>query len=323
MNKILMICAVSLLLGVGYAGAQPNYQVDVAGDLGKDYITETTIAPGQQISLDIYLADAVEPQYAGGVWIDFSDSTDLITYVSAGRALTDGSEGVAGPWDPAGGVIVNEPEGPGTLLWQVIYLGGAIPDEEGDIIVGRVTLQCTIPGDANIAITTILGVPTWTPIDDSMVVPGNIVIHQVCECLDDEDCNDRLWCTGSATCTDCVCIPGTPACEDGNECFLDRCRENDPHCGSDMNCEEVTGTCFHYCDAFGSTSPCMSDPICYTYFCWWESDDPPVIHMDYDCDLIEDDGDGSGVRLDHLCMHQQTENCDDNCWMDRKSYSGR
>jgi len=308
MRKILIVCAILLLFFAGYVGAQPNYQVDVAGDPDKDYITETTIAPGQQISLEIYLADAVAPQYAGGVWIDFSDSTDLIAYVSAGRALTDGSEGVTGPWDPAGGVIVNEPEGSGTLLWQIINLGGAIPDEDGDTIIGRVTLQCTSSGDANIAITTIPGVVTWTPIDDSIVLPGSLVIHQVCECQNDEDCHDGLWCNGRATCTECVCSPAVLSpCDDGNECSFDQCNEADPHCGSDMNCEEVGGSCLYYCAYCagyipGPTSPCMLDPECYSF-------DP----MYGDGDSILLDGDSSGIIGDNPCTGGETENCDDNC----------
>ena len=320
MKKLLIVCAVLLLFGAGYAMAQPNYQVDTAGDPDKDYITETTIPPGQQISFDIYLADAVAPQYAGGVWIDFSDSTNFISYVTAGRALMDGSEAVTGPWDPAGGVIVNEPAGPGTLLLTAINLATAIPDEEGDIIVGRVTLQCTSSGDANIAITTIPGVPTWTPIDDSIVVSGSVVIHQVCECLNDEDCHDGLWCNGSETCSDCVCLPGVPLhCDDGTECSVDPCREADPICGI-IDCEEIVGTCTaQYCNTSvitGSTNSCLADPICAGVF----SDDWDADGVDnstdncggiYNPDQADGDGDGVGDICDNCPSDDNPDQRDD------------
>jgi hypothetical protein len=302
MRKILIVCLVLLLFAAGYAMAQPTYQVDVTGDPDKDYITETTIPPGQQISLDIYLADAVAPQNAGGVWIDFSDSTDLISYVHVGRAFEDGSEGVTGPWDPAGGVIVGEPAGPGTLLWQVINLAGAAPDAQGDIIVGRVTLQCTSSGDANIAITTIPGVVTWYPIDDSTVVPGNIIIHQVCACQDDEDCHDGLWCNGTELCSNCSCYPGAPVCDDGNECSVDPCRESDPLCGI-IDCEEIGGTCTaQYCDTsvlMGQTS-CLDDPLCAgACGCTDDWDADGVNNAIDNCGVIynpdQSDGDGDGV----------------------------
>jgi hypothetical protein len=310
MRGILIIGAVLLLFGVGYAGAQPNYQVDVAGDPDKDYITETTIPPDQQILLDIYLADAVAPQNAGGVRIDFSDSTDLISYVSAGRALTDGSEGPIGPWWEESGIIINEPEGPGTLLFQVINLAGAPPDEEGDIIVGRVTLQCTSSGDTNIVITTIPGVPTWTPIDDSMVVPGNVTIHQEYECISDEDCEnnqDGLWCTVAETCIDHTCLPGIPPCDDGNECSVDPCRESDPLCGM-IDCDEIEGTCTaKYCNTsliIDHGSSCLLDSLCLgACGCTNDVDADGVDNSTDNCIITQnpDQLDGDGDEVGDIC----------------------
>ena len=148
MKKLLMVCAIVLLFGVGNALAQPTYRAAEAGT--KNFVSEITIDVDSQISLDIYLSNVTAPQQAGGVWIDFSASASIISYVSAGRAVTDGSEGVTGPWLPGVGSLVNEPIGPGTMIIQVANLGGAAPDGDGDLIVANLTLQCTAAGDATI-----------------------------------------------------------------------------------------------------------------------------------------------------------------------------
>jgi hypothetical protein len=154
MRKLSIACVFVLVLGVGYAMAQ-QYEVAPAGT---KYFTNTdSLVPGQQACYDIWLTDAGAAQNAGGAWIDFRDSVDVISYVSAGRALTDGSEGLTGPWDPAAGVLINEPAGVGTFMYVVANLGGAPPDGDGDLIVGRVCLQCEDFGDAQIHVTLIPG----------------------------------------------------------------------------------------------------------------------------------------------------------------------
>ena len=66
-----MVCAIVLLFGAGNALAQaPTYQFAEAGT--KNFVSETTIAPADQISLDLWLTNADAPQNAGGAWIDFS-----------------------------------------------------------------------------------------------------------------------------------------------------------------------------------------------------------------------------------------------------------
>ena len=137
-----MVCAIVLLFGAGTAFAQaPTYQFAEAGT--KNFISETTVTVGDQISLDLYLSNVGEPQNAGGGFIDFSGSTAGISYVSAGRAFLDGSEGVTGPWTNGAGVLVNEPTGPGTLAYVVGQLGGAAPD--GDLRLKLIS-GCTAIG---------------------------------------------------------------------------------------------------------------------------------------------------------------------------------
>jgi hypothetical protein len=155
MKMLLIICSLIMVLGVGYAQAQ---QYEIAPADTKYFTTTDSLVPGQQACYDIWLTGAGAAQNAGGAWIDFTGSVDVISYVSAGRALSNGSEGPTGPWDPAAGVLINEPAGPGTLMYVVANLAGAPPDGDGDIIVGRLCMQCEGFGDAQIHVTTIPGV---------------------------------------------------------------------------------------------------------------------------------------------------------------------
>jgi hypothetical protein len=180
MKKLLMVCALVLLSGAGSALAQPAYEFAEAGT--KNFITEAVIAAGEQISLDLWLTDVSAPQQAGGAWIDFSASTGEISYVSGGRCLAGGAEGCTGPWQNNAGIFINEPVsedsggGPGIVLYQVVNLGGAAPDGDGDLIVGTLTLECSAPGDAAVDLTVIPGVATWIPIDDTTVQPATLTL---------------------------------------------------------------------------------------------------------------------------------------------------
>ena len=234
MKRLSILCSVIIVCCAGYATAQPNYQVDVAGDGGKSFVTEVDISACNQRTLDIYLADVGAPQHAGGAWLDFTDSTADIAYVSAGRALTDGSEGPTGPWDPAAGVLVNEPAGAGTVMY-VVGAPAAAPDGDGDLIIGTITLESIGWHDATVTITTIPSVATWTPIDDATVVSAALVIHQICGCVTDEACDDGIFCNGVETCDEecCVCLPGTPPCDDEDPCTVNNCDWDTQTCNYD------------------------------------------------------------------------------------------
>jgi len=251
MQKLSIICALLMVFSVSLVQAQ-QYSVDDAGEAGKTFITTESLAPGASTTLDIYLEDAGVPQNAGGVWIDASGSVADVSIVSAGRAMADGSEnGVTGPWTPGAGVNVSEPAGAGTHMLVVANLGGAPLDGDGDLIVGNVVLQNIGPDDATVNFTTIPEVATWTPLADTDIGVGEIVISQVCECQDDIDCeDDGLFCTGPKTCSDCECLPGPGPCpDDGNEFTLD--------------CDEDADTCLEdVCDSSvldGPTDPCCAD----------------------------------------------------------------
>ena len=227
-----MLLVLLMVFSAGYTSAQ-QYAVDRAGDTVKDFTTEIALSPGQQITLDLYLQSAGAPQNAGGFWLDFSGSTSGISYVRAGRALTDGSEGLFGPWRPDAGVIINEPAGPGTLLMQMLSLSGGSPDWEGDIILGQVCVESTGVTDAHILITTIPGVATWTPVDDIDIVSGSVLIHQLQGCTNNAECDDGVFCNGEEICDPEVgCRPGSNPCPDDGTFY-----------SSDETCDETTHQC--------------------------------------------------------------------------------
>jgi hypothetical protein len=161
MKRLSIICLLILVFAFGTAHAQ-QYEVALSGT--KAFTSAEVLPPNATISLDIWLTGANEPQNAGGAWLDFTGSIADITYVSAGRCLTDSSEGCTGPWDPMAGILLLEPAGTGTVMFVVANLAGAAPDGDGDLIVGTVTLQSSGPGadDATVTITTIPSVATWT-----------------------------------------------------------------------------------------------------------------------------------------------------------------
>ena len=65
---------------------------------------------------------------------------------------------------------------PGTVLLVVSGLGGECPDEDGDLIVGRLVSERIGAGEASITFTTIPGTATWSPLNDADVVPHTLVI---------------------------------------------------------------------------------------------------------------------------------------------------
>jgi hypothetical protein len=219
MKKLLIICLLVTGCGVSLVQAQ---QFEVAPCGTKAFTTTADVVPGSTICLDIYLTGVFAAQNAGDVWLDFTDSTDDITLVSAGRCMLDGSEGCTGPWYPGAGANVPNAGGPGTHMLVVANLGGAAPDSDGDLIVGTVTLQNTGPNDATI---NIIHLHPFTPL--GWADPGAIIISQVCYCAIDAHCDDGNFCNGTETCDapNCMCEPSTNPCP------------------ADTTCNEDTDTC--------------------------------------------------------------------------------
>jgi hypothetical protein len=259
MKKLSIICALVMVFSVSLAQAQ-QYEVTLAGDTVANAITAIGVPPNASLALDVYATGMAATEASGGFWLDFTGSTADIAYVSAGRCMTDGSEGCTGPWSPGFGVIV-EPA-TGNLLLQVANLAGAATTG-GAIIIGTVTLQNTGPVDATVAITTIPSVLTWgNPTADTAVGAGSLVVSQICDCTTDADCipfDDGNFCNGVPICSPiCVCSDGPDPCaDDGDECTLD-CDEDTDSCNSGDVCDPsvISGSTDPCC---ASPSPCASD----------------------------------------------------------------
>jgi hypothetical protein len=138
----------------------------------------------------------------------------------------------------------------------VANLGGAAADGDGDLIVGTTQLTNLGPGanPASVALTVIPEVATWTPIADTDVIPGGILITEVCPCTTDADCDDGNFCNGAEYCDPvCVCNDGTPPCAD------------DGFGNCSIECDEDTDSCLDpaVCDeeyALNNPLECCADP---------------------------------------------------------------
>jgi peptidoglycan/xylan/chitin deacetylase (PgdA/CDA1 family) len=122
-------------------------------------------------------------------------------------------------------------------------------------------------------------------------------------CLVDGDCDDGTFCNGAETCTEGVCMQGSPVlCDDGTDCTLDSCNEALAACEylpDDTQCDDgrfCNGA--ELCD--GSTG-CMTgtDP-CAGQMCDEESNQCAECLGDIDCD----DGvfcNGAEACVDGVC----------------------
>jgi len=156
---VVSLYVIFVVFSAEYVMAQ-NYAVAIDGN--KPFTGEVSVEVGDQITFDIYLQDAPTPALTGGAFVDFSGSTAFVSFVRGGRCLTNGSEGCIGPWKEDMGSFLNEPDGPGTAMYVVGNFGNAVPDGEGDLIVGTMTLQYEAMGTATIDITTIPTFETWS-----------------------------------------------------------------------------------------------------------------------------------------------------------------
>jgi hypothetical protein len=117
-------------------------------------------------------------------------------------------------------------------------------------------------------------------------------------CVDNDDCNDNLYCTGTETCVAGVCVDGTEPCS-GSTPFCDETLDGCFACETNSDCDDnlyCTGT--ETCVAgvcAGGTNPCISgpNPVCN------EADDVCVAIecvTDGDCD------DGLFCTGDETCV---------------------
>jgi len=297
MKKLSILCvllSLSVLVFIATAFSA-TYRIDIleSGNPGgwtgssKTFDDELKTTPVQTLEMDIWMTGAPGNATAGGLWFDFSGSTDKISYISAGRYLTNGSEAGNGPWDPLAGVVVDEPDGPGTLMVIVGHLGSVAPDGDGDIIIAKVVVQYLSAGAADIMVSTIPSTATWGPAGNGWndaTIPTTTFTFL--ECTVNEDCDDGAFCTGTATCVDGACVAGP-----------DPCPDDGIWCNGDEGCDEVNDQCVPgepRCQDDGLF--CNGDELC-------NEDDDQCEQINVPCD---DDGDPC------------TDNCDeptDTCYV--------
>jgi hypothetical protein len=101
----------------------------------------------------------------------------------------DGTNGPAGPWDPGGTLIVDEPGGPGTKFAALVQFSTVPVDVDGDIIAGKVCLT-PLPGQVTctLSVITIPGFDTVvgdSEVFDPQIAQNDIDVNQVippCTC---------------------------------------------------------------------------------------------------------------------------------------------
>ncbi|MBN1514154.1 MAG: S8 family serine peptidase [Phycisphaerae bacterium] len=94
----------------------------------------------------------------------------------------------------------------------------------------------------------------------SLIITGASTIGET-ECDDDDDCSDGLWCTGTETCDDGHCQPGTaPDCSDAFSCTVDSCNDVTDQCDHDL----AAGTCLidDTCYDSGDSNPANDCQAC-------------------------------------------------------------
>ena len=110
-------------------------------------------------------------------------------------------------------------------------------------------------------------------------------------CLDNEDCDDGLWCNGAETCDAGTCLAGTAVnCNDGVDCTTDSCNEgtdscdnvaDDGYCDDGLWCNGAE-TCDSVFDCQTGSAPNCNDGVdCTTDSCNEGTDS---------CDNVADDG---------------------------------
>ena len=189
MKKLSVICTCMVILSlVAVSAFAADYRTDVLepGNSGgwtsslKTFDDTYKIEAGQIFEVDIWLNNAPGPANGGGVFIDFTGFTDKISYVSCER-YDNGVGELPGPWLAGVGNTINEPSpyGEGALIALVGNLAAVTPDDDGDIIIARVTFECLVSGTAEITVSVVPLMPTWAPSppwDDGKVEPIALTI---------------------------------------------------------------------------------------------------------------------------------------------------
>lgn len=259
------------------------------GTSAKTWDEEITMAVTEEIYIDVWINDLPEPLITGGFWIVYEP--DLMSIINI-----DGYDDndLSGPWGYPSQKIA-DPAGPGTYFFLPMWVTppGVIPDEDGDIILGRVRLRCEAEGDATITIMPIpefdtnVGWPSVT-LYDHQITPNTIALHQINSPCCTHISPDPAKVFSGETMQFTANKSGT--CNPPSYVWSDDCTnaEIDPVTGvftiEVIETEEVCSVCvIDTANTFSCTEPECDPPTdCCTYF---------TITNDMDDDGIADDDD--------------------------------
>lgn len=191
--SIFYTTALIICLMTGSAIAQISYSKDFLevgnpggwSDSTKTFEESWTLSPGDTVDVDIWVTDVPEPSLLSAGFFIFNDSP--LVNITSVTAYDDENDG---PWEvPSSVVEVYEPE-QGIFGWFVVVssLACVEADTDGDMILGKVTLECENIGDAEITILPIADFATLGgcggTIYDSQITPNTITIHQGVDAID-------------------------------------------------------------------------------------------------------------------------------------------
>lgn len=158
----------------------------------KTFDDEWTMNVGEEIEFDVYINDVPEALTYAGVWISYDVSP--IPIFPNDLQIYDGVNGPPGPWDSAL-TYISPPCGGLPPCPTIFFVGnaeGVHPDEDGDIILGRIKVHSLYEGHTDILVSTFPSIDTVIgqseTVYDPQIIPNTITIHQIpppsCECVE-------------------------------------------------------------------------------------------------------------------------------------------
>lgn len=187
MKNFTFIAVLALLAGLmGSPAFGVQYSMDLLepGNPGgvatglKTFDDSWTIGTGDTFSIDIWAAGIPETIISSGFEMFYNPAQVRIVSVQA----YDGVD-ITGPWDGTATVKIPDPYGPGSYALALVQLGCLPPDDDGDVIIAKVTFQCLAEGNSEISVQGIDGFDTTVGCNsavvyDSQMGTGTITISQ-------------------------------------------------------------------------------------------------------------------------------------------------
>jgi hypothetical protein len=156
----------------------------------KTFDDEWTVGIGETFAIDIWAADIPETIITSGFEMFYNPAQVRMVSVKAYDDDLTGTQGnppccpgLEGLWDPATTNQIVDPNGPGSYVLILAQLGCVAPDDDGDVIIAKVTFQCLAEGSSEISVRGIDGFDTTVGCNsavvyDSQMGTGTITIVQ-------------------------------------------------------------------------------------------------------------------------------------------------